>query len=60
MDKAIEELREALTKLVAAARAEGVDDTKGQKIIDVADEIEAGLADLLAEYGIEIGDERVD
>ena len=37
-----------------------ITDDEANKVLDFADEIEDKLADLMSQYGVEIGDERVD
>jgi hypothetical protein len=61
LDDKIDLARKAMDAVFEEIRKDDkIEDHEAQAILDFTDEIEDKLADLMSQYGVEIGDERVD
>jgi hypothetical protein len=59
-DKAINDVHEAVNKLLNIAGQGELDDDKSTKMEQLEQEVSDKLTTFLSDHGVEIGDERVD
>jgi len=59
-DHAINEVHEAVNKLLNLAGQGDIDDEKSTKLVQLEQDVSDKLGDFLSDHGVEIGDERVD